>query len=260
MSNEPITPPPAAIPDMMAEAIAAYALDALPPDEQAPVVAYLAEHPEADALCEEYRAIVGMLPYAAAPSELPPFLREGVFRTIRGERARRRRLPLPPVRFRFLSAIVASALLLLLVLNIGLQTRTAPSPARPDNAISDILSQPGLVTYAMEPQPDAPAASGRIYLTPDLKQAAMSVWRLPPLPSDRTYQLWFRLDDQTRVSVMTFSVDAKGSAVVRLDVPQMSRPYVQCGITQEPRSGSAQPTGPRMLSSQPWPVPTYYTP
>lgn len=259
MNDEPIISPPAAIPDTMAEAIAAYALEALPPDEQAAVVAYMAAHPAANALCEEYRSIVGMLPYAAAPSEPPPFLREGVFRTIRGERTRRHRLPLPPIRYRFLSAIATCALLLLLFWNIGLQARIAPPPARADTPISDILSQPGLVTYAMAPQPDAPDASGRIYLTPDRKQAAMSVWRLPQLPPDQTYQLWFRLDDQTRVSITTFSVDAKGSAVVRLDVPQMSHPYVQCGITQEPRNGSSQPTGPRILSSQPWPVPTYYS-
>lgn len=253
MSNQPTSPPLSEMPDGMAEAIAAYALEALPPDEEATVVAYLAAHPEARALCEEYRAIVGMLPYAAAPSEPPPFLREGVLRTIRSERTRRRRLPLPPVRYRFVSAFAACALLLLLVWNIGLQMRT--SPARAD--ISDILSQPGLMTYAMEPQPDAPSASGRIYLTPDLKEAAMSVWRLPHVSSDQTYQLWFRLDDQTRVSITTFSVDAKGAAVIRLNVPRMSRPYVQCGITLEPRGGSPQPTGPRILTSQEWPVPTY---
>jgi anti-sigma-K factor RskA len=254
MSNQPTTPPLSDIPPDMADAIAAYALDALPPDEAATVTAYLAAHPEARALCEEYRSIVGMLPYAAAPSEPPPFLREGVLRSIRGERARRRRLPLPPVRYRFVSAFAACALLLLLVWNIGLQMHT--SPARAD--ISDILSQPGLMTYAMAPQPDAPSASGRIYLTPDLKEAAMSVWRLPPTTADQTYQLWFRLDDQTRVSITTFSVDAKGAAVIRLNVPRMSRPYVQCGITLEPRGGSPQPTGPRILASQEWPVPTYY--
>ena len=257
MNNQPITPPLDDMPDGMAEAIAAYALEALPPDEEATVVAYLAAHPEARALCEEYRSIVGMLPYAAAPSEPPPFLREGVLRSIRSERVHRRRVPLPPARYRFVSAFAACALLLLLVWNIGLQVRTSPAPARADTAISDILSQPGSVTYAMEPQPDAPNASGRIYLSSNLQQAAMSVWRLPQVSPDQTYQLWFRLDDQTRVSITTFSVDAKGTAVVRLDVPRMSRPYVQCGITLEPRGGSPQPTGPRILSSQEWPVPTY---
>lgn len=255
MTDHPTNPPPAELPDDIAEAIAAHALDALPPEEEAKVLAYVAAHPEADALLEEYRAIVGMLPYAATPSAPPPYVRDGVLRSIRGTQARRRRFPLPSPRYRFVSAFAACALLLLLFWNIGLQVRTAPAPARAD--ISDILSQPGLVTYAMEPQPDAPSASGRIYLTPDLKQAAMSVWRLPQLPQDQTYQLWFRLDDQTRVSVTTFSVDAKGAAVVRLDVPRMSHAYVQCGVTLEPHGGSPQPTGPRILSSQQWPVPSY---
>ncbi|MHB8645213.1 MAG: anti-sigma factor [Thermomicrobiales bacterium] len=258
MSDQPTSTPLSAMPDGMAEAIAAYALDALPPDEEATVAAYLAAHPEARALCEEYRSIVGLLPYAAAPSEPPPYIREGVLRTIRSERTTRRRFSLPPVRYRFISAFAACALALLLVWNIGLQVRTSPAPANASASISDILSQPGLMTYAMEPQPAAPNASGRVYLTPGLKQAAISVWKLPPLPPDHTYQLWFQLDAQTRVSITTFSVDAKGSAVVRLDVPRMNRPYVQCGITLEPQGGSPTPTGPRMLSSQEWSVPSFY--
>jgi anti-sigma factor RsiW len=256
MTDHPTNPPLVDLPDDIAEAIAAHALDALPPEEEARIVAYIAAHPEADALLDEYRSIVGLLPYAAAPSAPPPYVRDGVLRSIRGEQARRRRLPLPPVRYRVVSAFAVCALLLLLVWNIGLQVRTAP-PANPNTPISDILSAQGLMTFAMEPQPDAPNASGRVYLTPDLTQAAMAVWKLPPLPADRTYQLWFLLDDQTRVSITTFSVDEKGSAVVRLAVPRMSHPYVQCGITSEPRDGSPQPTGPRILTSEQWSAPSY---
>jgi anti-sigma-K factor RskA len=257
MTDRPIHPSLANLPDDIVEAIAAYALDALPPEEEARVVTYIAAHPEADALLEEYRSIVGLIPYAAAPSAPPPYVRDGVLRSIRGEQSRKRRRLMPPVRYRFVSAFAACALLLLLVWNIGLQVRTAPAPANPNAPISDILSAQGLMTFAMDPQSDAPNASGRVYLTPDLSQAAMAVWKLPPLPSDRTYQLWFRLDDQTRVSITTFSVDEKGAAVVRLTVPQMSHPYVQCGITLEPRGGSPQPTGPRILVSQEWAAPSY---
>jgi anti-sigma factor RsiW len=260
MTDRSIHPPLANLPDDIAEAIAAYALDALPPEDEARIVAYIAAHPEADALLEEYRSIVGLIPYAAAPSAPPPYVRDGVLRSIRGEQTRRRRLPLPRVRYRFVPVFAACALLLLLVWNIGLQVRPVSAPAPPPNPnapISDILSAQGLMTFAMDPQPDAPSASGRVYLTPDLSQAAMAVWKLPPLSADRTYQLWFRLDDQTRVSITTFSVDEKGAAVIRLDVPQMSHPYVQCGITLEPRGGSPQPTGPRILASQEWSAPAY---
>src|SRR4051812_8255510 len=78
------------IPNEMAEAIVAFAFDAIAPEDEAKVVAYAAAHPEAQALLDEYREIVGLLPYATAPSEPPPFLREGVLRTIRAERSRRR--------------------------------------------------------------------------------------------------------------------------------------------------------------------------
>jgi hypothetical protein len=261
------------IPDEMAEAIVAYAFDSIAPEEGAKVAAYLATHPEAQELLDEYREIVGLLPYATAPSEPPPFMREGVLRTIHAERARRRFSVPWPSRVAF---VVAACLVLSLLLwNIGLQLRVgdnlvapaATSMASVTNAvtatnatspISDILSQPDLLTFAMEAQPAAPNSSGRVYLTPDLRSAAMAVWHMPQLPPDRTYQLWFLLDDQTRVSITTFTVDDRGSAVVRLNVPHMDRPYVQCGITLEPVGGSPGPTGPRMLTSQVWSAPEPY--
>ena len=146
MTDQSIHPPLANLPDDIAEAIAAYALDALPPEDEARIVAYIAAHPEADALLEEYRSIVGLIPYAAAPSAPPPYVRDGVLRSIRGEQARRRRLPLPRVRYRFVPAFAACALLLLLVWNIGLQVRPVSAPApdpNPNAPISDILSQHG---------------------------------------------------------------------------------------------------------------------
>jgi hypothetical protein len=266
--NDPRTAPrPDGIPAEMADAIVAYAFDSIAPDEAAKVVAYVAAHPEAQALLDEYREIVGLLPYATAPSEPPPFLREGVLRTIRAERSRRRfSVPLPS---RIAFAIAACLVFSLLLWDIGLQRRvgegmavpTATSAAATTSAaspISDILSRPDLLTYPMDAQPDAPSASGRVYLTTDPQLSAMAVWHMPPLPPDRTYQLWFRLDDQTRVSITTFTVDERGSAVIRLNVPHMNRPYVQCGITQEPIGGSPEPSGPRMLSSQVWTSPPPY--
>jgi anti-sigma factor RsiW len=248
------------IPDEMADAIVAYAFDATTPEDEAKVVAYIAAHPEAQALLHEYREIVGLLPYATAPSEPPPFLREGLLRTIRAEKSRRRfAIPLPS---RVAFAVAACLVFSLLLWNIGLQMRVGESlpivtPTATASPISDILSQQGLLTYAMEAQPDAPNASGRVYLTSDLRSGAVAVWRMPQLPPDRTYQLWFRLDDQTRVSITTFTVDERGSAVVRINVPHMDHAYIQCGVTLEPAGGSAAPTGPRMLTSQVWSAPSY---
>jgi hypothetical protein len=255
------------IPDEMADAIIAYAFDAIAPEESAPITTYIAAHPEAQALLDEYREIVGLLPYATAPSEPPPFLREGVIRTIRAERTRRRfSFPLPS---RVAFAVAACLVFSLLLWDIGLQRRvgegmvvptatTATTVTSATSPISDILSRPDLLTFPMDAQADAPNASGRVYLTNDPQLSAMAVWHMPPLPSGRTYQLWFKLDDQTRVSITTFTVDERGAAVIRLNLPHMNSPYVQCGITQEPTGGSPEPTGPRMLTSQVWSAPSSY--
>lgn len=267
MNDPRTTPRPDGMSDEMAEAIVAYAFDAIAPEEEAKVAAYIAAHPEAQALLDEYREIVGLLPYATAPSEPPPYLREGVLRTIRAERSRRRfAIPLPS---RIAFAIAACLVFSLLLWNIGLQLRVGDGMVAPiatamttatgsTSPISDILSRPDLLTYPMDAQPDAPNASGRVYLTDDPQLAAMAVWHMPQLPPDRTYQLWFGLDDQTRVSVATFRVDERGAAMIRLMLPPMSRPYIQCGITLEPVGGSPQPTGPRMLASQVWSAPADY--
>ena len=266
--NDPRTAPRAdGIPNEMAEAIVAYAFDAIAPEEGAKVTAYIAAHPAAQALLDEYREIVGLLPYATAPSEPPPFLREGVLRSIRAERVRRR-FSIPwPSRVAF--AVAACLVFSLLLWNIGLQLRVGEGMVVPTvtgttaatnaaSPISDILSRPDLLTYPMDAQPDAPSASGRVYLTNDAQLAAMAVWHMPPLSAGQTYQLWFQLDDQTRVSITTFTVDEKGSAVVRLNVPHMNRSYIRCGITLEPTGGSPAPTGPRMLTSQVWAAPASY--
>ncbi len=257
------------IPDEIAEAIAAHALEALSPEEEATLLAYLERHPEAHALLDEYRAVVDLLPFTAVPSEPPPALKEGVLRSIRDNQPRRRRLAFPSFRLRFVPVIAACLLLALLIWNLGLQLRVGDSPSATtsatvvDNtgdALKVFLSTPGLVSYDMRPESAAPNAWGRIYLTQDRSKAGFAVSKLPPLPPDKTYQLWFRLDDQTRVGITTFSVDPTGAAVMVLSVPPSAHKYISCGITQEPKGGSRTPTGPRVLASQEWPDPEYTYP
>ncbi len=263
MNDYPLGPSSAGIPNEMAEAIAAYALEALPDGEEETVVAYLAAHPEANVLLEEYRSVVGLLPYAAAPSTPPAHMRESVLRSIQGERIRRRQranlFSFPSFRPRFAPVIAACLMLGLLVWNVGLQLHVNKGQPTPFDDAAAFFGTPGLITYEMLPDPAVPGASGRIYLSSDRKQTAFAVAGLPALSSDQTYQLWFRLPDQSRVSIATFGVDQKGSAVMVLPVPADGRTYVSCGITREPRGGSPTPTGPRMLASGQWPVPSLYS-
>lgn len=253
MTDHP-APPLNASPDVsepMTEAIAAYALDALPPEEHAAVVAHLAANPAARALLDEYRAVVDMMPYAAVPSAPPPALKDDLLRAAREQRKPRR---LKVLAYWCAPAIAACLLLSLVVWNVALQSHRAPAPSAAQQFAS-IASQPGVEMYSMAADTAAPGSWGRVYLTHDGKQTGVTVRGLPQLTQGHVYQLWFRRDDQSRVSVGTFTVDASGAAVLVTTVPRSDRPYVSCGVTEEPHGGSPAPTGPRVLASGVWMAP-----
>ena len=95
----------------------------------------------------------------------------------------------------------------------------------------------------------APTAGGELLLTPDLTQAAVAVHGLPPLPPDRSYQVWFNRPDGTWVSGGVFGVSERGGADVLVRRPESLPVYDACWITEEPGGGSPFPTGQRVLAS-----------
>ena len=237
-------------PDALAEALAAHALDILPPEAQAQMHAALAANPDSQQLLDDYRAVVGMLAYTAQNPVPPPAARDAVLRAARSKR--------PPQRarnaftFQYAPLIAACLIVLALLGDIGVRISRAPMSATTVQAFTTLLSAPGLTSFDMLPEAAAPNAIGRIYLTPDHTRSGIAVSGLPPLPRGQVYQLWLRLGDQTRVSAGTFTVDSSGVATLALVTPHPGLPYVSCGITQEPEGGSAMPTGPRILASGPW--------
>jgi anti-sigma-K factor RskA len=74
------------------------------------------------------------------------------------------------------------------------------------------------------------------------------VFNMPPLPPDKTYQLWAILDRP--ISAATFGTDrGNKSRVMIRRVPQIDR-IKQFAVSVEPDGGSPQPTGPIYLSGQ----------
>src|SRR6185503_9755071 len=64
--------------DNMMELLTAYALDALEPEEFARVSALLEARPELRSTLAELRAVADQMPYALAPADPPPDLRQRV--------------------------------------------------------------------------------------------------------------------------------------------------------------------------------------
>ena len=75
----------------------------------------------------------------------------------------------------------------------------------------------------------------------------------PAAPADRTYQLWAIARGHAPLSMGTFNTGARGRATVVLPVDReiAALGFVDnCGITEEPRGGSSQPTEtPRLLGT-----------
>ena len=101
--------------------------------------------------------------------------------------------------------------------------------------------------------PLAPAgdndARGRAYVDVASDQMLVVVSRLPQLPPDRAYQLWFVRPDGTRDSGGLFRVGARGDGTILARAPAGLAAYDAIGITEEPSEGSPRPTGPRIVGA-----------
>jgi Anti-sigma-K factor rskA len=75
-------------------------------------------------------------------------------------------------------------------------------------------------------------------------QMAFYASQLPPLPPNRTYQLWLiRSNGQAIASAGTFTPDSSSHAVIQLRDPSRLSAVTSMAVTDEPAGGSPQPTG-----------------
>ena len=145
------------------------------------------------------------------------------------------------------------AILLLAGWNLRLQrdlsTLSAQISAQRQEQTALLASGTRVIT--LDAQPAAPDARGNLVINPEGNRAYLVASGLPSLPSNKAYQLWLSNGD-TRISAAVFRVDARGSASLFVYSPNPMNSYTSCGITIEPASGSAGPTGDRVLRAASW--------
>jgi hypothetical protein len=73
------------------------------------------------------------------------------------------------------------------------------------------------------------------------------IFNLPPLEEGRTYQLWFVLGDSRYVAAGTVDADPSGIASRLIDVPSDLTSIAGIAVSDEPITGSDQPTGERFF-------------
>jgi hypothetical protein len=88
---------------------------------------------------------------------------------------------------------------------------------------------------------------GTAFLDRSTDQILLRVSRLPELPAERTYQVWFTRPDRQVESGGTFRVDDRGTGLILSTAPAGLDAYIGIGITSEPGGGSRTPTAPMIM-------------
>jgi anti-sigma-K factor RskA len=86
-------------------------------------------------------------------------------------------------------------------------------------------------------------ASGRIFWDQSRRRWLFYASNLPPVSSDKSYQLWFVPSAGNPVSASVFNTDRNGTAEVDIPVPQNVDQLKAAAVTTEPAGGLPQPSG-----------------
>ncbi|WP_195210303.1 anti-sigma factor [Actinomarinicola tropica] len=221
---------------------AAYALDALEPDERARFEAHLAGCPDCAADIDELRGTAGELAGATAV-EPPPELRSRVLAAAAttpqeprelaragGGRATSGSRPLVP--------LAAAAVLLLVALAAGLVARDAVVDRDRATDLLAVLAAPDVELVTLESA--GPPGAVRVAWSASTDGAVVIGSDLPDPGDDRVYELW-SLGRDGPTSAGLLEPDTEGRLERRVALPV--EPVDGWGITIEPAGGSPQPTG-----------------
>jgi hypothetical protein len=117
-----------------------------------------------------------------------------------------------------------------------------------DDGMAGFLRAPNVKAVSLAGSQEAKSAGGLLLYDPSKRRAFLYAFNMPPLPPDKTYQLWAILDKP--VSAATFGTDRGNKSRVLIPrVPRLDR-IKQFAVSVEPDGGSPQPTGPIYLSGE----------
>lgn len=221
----------------------------------------------------EAAAVVSHLAYAAPAVEPSPQLRARILAQVAQETttvsppawnvaqlAPRRRWVVPTVAAGLAATVTAAALLWPLLGErqhlLGTIARQSDQLAQQDaqieqleaaaagaRRVQSLLASNRLDVIPLGGTALQPKAGGRVLWDRNANRWHVVVTAMQPLPTGRTYELWFVTGDQRKIAAGTFDVDADGNAALTIDVPGGLATIALAAITDEPAGGSEQPTG-----------------
>lgn len=245
--------------DAPGDLAAGYVLGALSEDERRNFEAHLAASPAAQAEVAELRELLAVVALAASEASPAPSLRDRVLAAAPAPahaagRARGR-------RGAWSSALLWGALAASLLAVVGLAVergRLGGMLATRDSLLAlrearlaategtlQAILGPGVHMYQLTSSGD-PDPGVQLFWDQNRHRATVYAYRLKPAPLGRVYQLWFIRDGKPVPSV-TFNPSRDGRALLqRVEVPADGA-ISAAAVTEEPASGSPQPTTPILL-------------
>ena len=200
---------------------AAYALDALEPDEAEAFEKHLATCESCQGAVADFSSVAAELAFAGDPSAPPPALRGRILEAARAERPKvvplrpRWRSPLVAV-----AAVAACAALVLGIWNVSLH-----------NQLSNTKSE------ALEQVPVS-GATGSLVVSSS-GSAALVLYRLDAAPAGKTYEAWVIVGKNAPTPAGLF---AGGGATTFVPIHGKVGRGSVVAVSVEPAGGSAQPT------------------
>ncbi|HMH44074.1 MAG TPA: anti-sigma factor [Pyrinomonadaceae bacterium] len=266
------------------ELLVPHSLDALEVSEARELEAHLETCAECRAELLALRDDAALLAYTAVPAEPRPQVRAGILESVRAEQSVDRAgavnnkvVPLRPranwniwtMGLRVAAGLAFVALLIGLVvlwrrevklrqeialLNHQLDfkqhelVRDRDVLAREREALT-VLTSPNAKRLDMAGTQTAQNARGSFVYDQKSGRAVFLAEGLPATPGDKAYELWFIPKGHSPVPGRIFTVDSSGRALLPQQMPADAMENGVIAITQEPKSGSAVPTGAIYLSS-----------
>jgi len=238
------------------------ALDALDPAE----AREFAEHARGCDDCRRelaaFTAVSGGLALEVAPVAPPPRLRQRVLGAVglvpATSTAPRPRAPAeaawPTSRWPLtlaasLAAALGVALLSMTARNAAEQRRAdeLERRLREQQAVQEMMADPGAHTVALAGLPAAPRAGGRVVWSTQRKRAVLMASGLAPAPPGQVYEVWV-IAGAAPVPSGLFHVDAGGRATLELPWLSATESVKTFAVTLEPEGGRPSPTGAMVLA------------
>jgi hypothetical protein len=249
--------------DEFIDLAAVVALDAGDDEDVQRVEEHAAGCPDCGVWLDQFRATAAAMGAVVPQVDPPPEVRARLFAAVAREprhlalvrRLWPRGLRLSPAWLVAAASMVIAliALAWVAILQAQISDLRTTAVAASDRAarfdrVASVLASDSLAVRPLQPAATTMPASGYVFLDPSSGTGMLMCHDLPPIEQGHAYQVWF-VRGNDRVSGGMLWPDRRGDGYTMIQVPPDLQSFDSIGLTDEPGSGSAWPTTPRVIGT-----------